>query len=539
MNEFLKPFQIRLKILSPIHIGSGDRLQNSDFIADNDSIYILDQRKLLDWISHQPNVVTLAEALKQALQQSNFNNFLKQYYHGELRDISAYQIPFKSTNRPREILTFIKTADILPYIPGTSIKGALRSAWFRGRLTVDQKAIENAEEIVLHSGDKSKPKASDKIQSGLFSISSAPPNKIPNYDINRVILIRDSDTLNANQAIQISSIRILSVNQNKGLYFKRIGMNNYYLELYVETLKPGLETTLSGVFQSNLFGADAAILGFNDIEELFWRLPEYCRRTSFNLMEQEADFYRRHRRNDIAEWYEKQIFRLENSPEEDFILPLGWGSGFDSKTITDLLSDKAFGHVVSRMKYTRGLGKPGRDPNAQWLGRDDSPKSRKVVVADDGSLQPLGWVAMHIHTDAETEEWYIQNRRRYPSVTHVHRTRASTKPVEPVSTSASTASPNADTSCVVEKKPQKELIPSFDKTPSPGDCFEGEVFADEDGEIFLIIPGLDPDAEAYGVIRRSDYPLLGRKVTKLNVEVVRIEKEVVEGYWKVICRPLF
>jgi CRISPR-associated protein Csm5 len=71
---------------------------------------------------------------------------------------------------------------------------------------------------------------------------------------------------------------------------------------------------------------------------------------------------------------------------DEFLLQLGWGGGWDSKTFAHVLTKdrSAFYRVVK--KY-------------QPMDRQDSykqgaryPKSRRVVVQDEQAVFPLGWV---------------------------------------------------------------------------------------------------------------------------------------------------
>ena len=77
--------------------------------------------------------------------------------------------------------------------------------------------------------------------------------------------------------------------------------------------------------------------------------------------------------------------------EREFILQLGWGGGWDSKTLGELLTADAdrFAQIIQRYKkqmLRQGTFHPG----------DRYPKSRRVVMRGEKPFMPLGWVKVHM-----------------------------------------------------------------------------------------------------------------------------------------------
>jgi hypothetical protein len=223
---------------------------------------------------------------------------------------------------------------------------------------------------------------------------------------------------------------------------------------------------------------------------------------------------------------------LAKSDDDVFILPMGWGSGYDAKTITDLLGEETFDQVVETYKNTSGLGKPGRRREAEWLGVEDSPKSRKIIEKPTGS-EPMGWVACRFVADGETD-WLGERREILkglrPEVTisasvSVHP--APENKVAPLQTS--TVAPPAPSA----PHPEKLLVKNFTSTPKPGDHFEGVVFDVTGNDVFLQIPGLE-DSEDYAVINLSGLPIKRPRVgEKVTCKVMISKKE--KNYWRVEC----
>ena len=102
--------KLEIEVISPVHIGDGERLRlNLDFVWRGGKVQIIDLERLFS--SFPP------ERLTPDLSRIP-DNLLSQFI---LRTYPLRQ-------PPREIYTFIKTLE-RPYIPGSSIKGAFRTAF--------------------------------------------------------------------------------------------------------------------------------------------------------------------------------------------------------------------------------------------------------------------------------------------------------------------------------------------------------------------------------------------------------------------------
>lgn len=96
------------------------------------------------------------------------------------------------------------------------------------------------------------------------------------------------------------------------------------------------------------------------------------------------------------EFYTGLANRWAKLPSNVCLLRLGWGAGYDDKTITDQLDRDTFETV--RQAYARSMpvGYPGRKPSNTPLAKEFSPKSRKVALDDKGRWLPLGWLRVEL-----------------------------------------------------------------------------------------------------------------------------------------------
>ncbi|GAB6072078.1 type III-A CRISPR-associated RAMP protein Csm5 [Venenivibrio stagnispumantis] len=111
--------KINLTIKSPVHIGSGEKITKLEYIPEGRNIVIYSLNKFLSKLDEKQleNIIAQIESNNEIDE-----NLIRKY----LNDIKRYSLNVNDTNI-NEIHEFIKTAD-KPYIPGSEIKGAIRTA---------------------------------------------------------------------------------------------------------------------------------------------------------------------------------------------------------------------------------------------------------------------------------------------------------------------------------------------------------------------------------------------------------------------------
>ena len=159
------PFQLQLRTLTPIHIGNGEALHSIDYVVMNGKFYRLSQNKFIeflkqfgpdavekfaDWAVETANVIDRLEferkkkgrdfgrdknqMLSQRKREYNYLNFAENQL--QQRDAFAQFLNKESTGlaignlkeAKQQIREHIKTGTGKAYLPGSSIKGAIRSA---------------------------------------------------------------------------------------------------------------------------------------------------------------------------------------------------------------------------------------------------------------------------------------------------------------------------------------------------------------------------------------------------------------------------
>lgn len=144
MNSFLERHKCVLEVMTPIHIGSGRKLGKKEYVYDraNARILIMDIPKLYGlFIARKKGEDFERFFMAGKEEKSNLKTFLTKAGLSESRfqDYAKYQLPASASelfeNRYgresfalSDLQTFVRDPYGLPYVPGTSIKGMLRTA---------------------------------------------------------------------------------------------------------------------------------------------------------------------------------------------------------------------------------------------------------------------------------------------------------------------------------------------------------------------------------------------------------------------------
>lgn len=505
-TDILAVNSLVITTLCPIHIGTGEKLKHFDFVREGDAATVIDEKKLFAWAASDLTG-RQAESLTQLAENNQPIRDLLNANKLSLGQVAAYQIKVNTRQPLRDVSVFIKDASYQPFMPGSSVKGSLRSALLRGATLEDAELRGQFNQMTLDAAQR-RSSASKDIEADLFTPANVVRAKRSNYDLNRVLALSDSIPREIND-LRVEEVKILTTRGDK-LDFKGFG-------IFVEAVREKCTFRMRATWLKYLLNDNgpASRLRFQDVERLMIYLPEFCLQASLNILEQEIAFYHRHGHPALAGWFEDKRDRVSNNTKGIFIFPIGWGSGYDAKTITDLLDNATFKAVSDHCRNTKGLGRPGNNPRNDWLGPDLSPKSRKVVVRSDDEMLPIGWVSAVFRPAADVEEdsdWFTQTRLEHKtSKPSFLSTVVSSEAEKQISTpkketggrkTSPTESPKPPARPAPPKPletPTRKIIAQFDKVPEAGDRFWGEIFEVQGRDLYLLIPGLD-DTIAYAFI---------------------------------------
>ncbi len=265
------------------------------------------------------------------------------------------------------------------YLPGSSLKGAIRSA-----LAWD--AAHTLEAAMLQPALQGNAKtADDALEKGIFAGSARRRMNDTVRDVLRALHVGDSAPVTV--APDLLTVRI---------YRSRSAT----APIAVEALPEGVELRATLQIERYPFESQVArsVIDFGD-----WRqrlapaeLAAACRRRAARLIEGELAFFSRQTDAvEVTRFYTGLRQRLEQADRFTFLLPLGWGAGWRAKTLDDRLRDsqerdQVFAGLVRRYqlkKHKSEMFKPG----------DLFPDTRKIIVRGNMPWRPMGWIEVRLH----------------------------------------------------------------------------------------------------------------------------------------------
>ena len=141
MTPYLKRYRMKITAIGPIHVGVGKKLKKIEYIYDkqNNRVYVLDATKTYSYLEQEGKLGRFQEYIlspeKGYKNEDNskdiFSFLLKENISKETWEKWKrydYGITEREDTSLNEIHSFVKDANGNPYIPGSSIKGMIRTA---------------------------------------------------------------------------------------------------------------------------------------------------------------------------------------------------------------------------------------------------------------------------------------------------------------------------------------------------------------------------------------------------------------------------
>jgi CRISPR-associated protein Csm5 len=401
MSEpLLVQHRLRIETLSGLHIGTGEELKAKDYAMQGQEIFVVNPEKVL---ALARNSLVLENAFLAFCEngRQSLMDFLQQ--EGiPVDQIAAYSV--KATARAvRRIPVFIKTAEGKPYLPGSSLKGAVRSALFRSRVMADNavrgaaaKAVRDDLNEIHQQQNPSLSRWRKKIGTDAERRSFFGSDE--HHDLMRALQIGDSAPRQPGE-LRIAEVHVLSIGANDELRPAQDTRGREMLPLTPEVLPRGVEVACPLTVNLYLLRATPPVtqLDFGQRVAVVQGWLAECNRTARNLIEQEIDFFTRHPlngRRQVAEWYKAlrgQLDAIEKAVNQ-CLLRMSWGSGWDAKTVTDQFDAGHFDEIRRTLRLKVGQPRGSSTP----LPKQDSPKSRKIAFENGQPQEPLGWVKVTV-----------------------------------------------------------------------------------------------------------------------------------------------
>ena len=368
-----------IELLSPLHIGTGtDLLERVDWMQRDGYVYVAHQEALLEAVFDRAGEEGRSDAaIARAIAGMTLNDLVDAGYLTKedfTADSPLFRYRLRGKPAMNQISEQIKDVYGRPYLPGSSLKGALRTVLAVGGATVRKPRFDRL--------GRSRSWAAQPVERELFG-------RNPNYDLLRALQVSDSGPVGP-EHLSLARVNIYPTAGRRTQYGRQRG-----LDIDVETLRRGTTLQVPIKIEGYLFSEQAEQeLKFGERKNWLLNLPRWGRVVTGRRIASEIEFFQRRADGQVAlGFYSRLVQTWEGLGENEFLLQVGWGGGWLSKTFGSLLQEdvQAFERIVKDYRLTMERGREPGDP---------FPRSRHLVRVGEHPAVPLGWMKVNLEKAA-------------------------------------------------------------------------------------------------------------------------------------------
>ncbi len=377
MSKVHTKLTLEIEVLSPLHIGSGSKLMlGYDLIAHNGRTYRVNEDVLLENVlvedeegkAPELNKMLMGRPAAELLQESDFKD--------PPEGLFRYVLDGSPSKKEGEIVEQIKDVYGRLYLPGSSLKGALRTVLMWG-IYKEQERKPNLDRLGRGARWAAQP-----LERELFG-------RNPNYDWLRALHVSDSDPTVADGRLALHTVRV----------YPTSGRGGPGLDVDVEAIERGTVFNAQITLENYGFeGVGAARLRWQGKRRWIKRLPQLGLEYARQRLLTEANYYRdKGGPTHAMRFYDELINRLLELPQDTLLLQVGWGTGWESKTLGSSMlrqDDRQFEKLLRDYHMTKQRNRR--------VG-DLFPISRNLAVIGGHPALPMGWIEVRFEGLEEVE----------------------------------------------------------------------------------------------------------------------------------------
>lgn len=353
-----KVYDVTISLLTPLHIGSGAELQKEfDYVVRAGKTWVIHSDEMLGRFvdaSGQFDERIIGRPASELLEMSDYQDDSPVFRY-------VMQGMPRSDQQGAALVAQFKDVQDRPFLPGSSVKGALRTvlAWHgfqEKNLSLDVNQLRGNARWVGQTYERA-----------IFG-------RNPNYDLLRALHVADSDP-QPQDRLQLVNAQVFTGGDKPGA------------PIELEAVRSDTEFR-TRIVVDEFQHRDAAerVLKHGDRWNWLENLVEIAQAHGLERTRTEMQWYQQRRYNQVAGFYAQlqQALRGGLGPNR-FLLQIGWGGGWGSKTIGAPLKQ-------DQQAWERLLGDRRLSPARMKRSRgSEFPKSRRAVSVNETPAAPLGW----------------------------------------------------------------------------------------------------------------------------------------------------
>ncbi|HIX67552.1 MAG TPA: type III-A CRISPR-associated RAMP protein Csm5 [Candidatus Anaerostipes excrementavium] len=253
MGQYLKSYRVILTTKSPVFVGSGEKVQKKQYVLDREKekMYLPEMKTMY----HALQKRGMGQAYERYLLNRDEKDFAAWMQNNKISSKEylpwmRYQLDCSDvalTHQTNDLLLCVKDPYGMPYIPGSTLKGALRTILLADKLLTDPNQKRRAQKNIRKEIDASRSKrrylvreANDMEQQAFHLLNYKTNQRNSVQDIMRGMIISDSKPL---------SLKDLTVCQQIDHH---VGGTKKRLPIMRECIRPGRQIEFTMTIDESL-----------------------------------------------------------------------------------------------------------------------------------------------------------------------------------------------------------------------------------------------------------------------------------------------
>jgi CRISPR-associated protein Csm5 len=377
-----------VETVTPLHIGSGRNFSEKlDLYYDEASklYYYIDVDKLGQYLLQkqgEPGLSKLTNAIRQGTRlRTHFQGLPVTELAKRAIKLVINNPPVPENNANADIREQLHNSVRFPIMPGTSLKGAMRTAFMSSKIVNSPNVIVDLEEqIPALSGQNTK--AGLRYEKRVF-YNKAPKDEGPNHDLFR--RVRPSDVTFDTQ----TQMRRIFIWSKKGNEFQRDEAKALWCECVPKKVRTfavfsdfdrlrdaiAEHLAITNQHQHPLRSLSVAKLKTKELASVFNEYAKLAVKAELRMLSEELAVDDSHK---YIEWLNDFNKRLVEVPENTFYIRVGFGGGWRQMTgdwPRRILTGVMFRNLANRLRLQ---------------GYEDMPFPKTRRLTTNG--EPLGWL---------------------------------------------------------------------------------------------------------------------------------------------------
>ena len=335
----------KLELLSPLHIGDGEKLTGFDFVREGSELKVYLFDRVLEVVEREPRNIkqNIYISIKTKAHERFFiESLFRDYPHLRSKISPIYTVRINGKLERWQVESFIKNLH-KPYIPGSEIKGAIRHLFLAGVLMENEEIRKKFVDLLR----KGRVKDAEEILEMEVFYPKNSQKENPQQDIFKAFVVSDSEPIDQSH-LQVEIPELVGSKRQKTLYPCET-LKEGTVVSFREYIDDGLIQKLSSFWQYRF-------IDYMKSENFYKKLKEFSQNFYGLLIDEEIAFFKGKGKHQTVQHLESIKRRLKDG----ILLRLGKHEGYLSTTVMLVIKREDPQLFKKYLTKTRRITKDGK-----------------------------------------------------------------------------------------------------------------------------------------------------------------------------------